>query len=192
VTTLEALADAVATACKPLLDAPFALFGHSLGAALGYEVALRLEQAGHPPLHLFVSARRAPNAVAPAAPMAPLSDDAFVREVQARYGPIPAAILEEPELMALLLPKLRADVRMNEEYLAPARPVACSVTALGGVDDASVTAADLDGWATFTRSRFRRHLLPGGHFFIRDVPAEVIPVLREGLQNAFSLSGGAA
>jgi surfactin synthase thioesterase subunit len=63
---------------------------------------------------------------------------------------------------------------------------------LGGIDDASVTSADLDGWAAFTRSRFQRHLLPGGHFFIRDSPAAVLARLREGLSSALAFSGGAA
>lgn len=42
-TRLEDLSDGAALALRDFADAPLALFGHSLGAALAYETALRLE-----------------------------------------------------------------------------------------------------------------------------------------------------
>jgi surfactin synthase thioesterase subunit len=180
--TLGAVAETVATAFRPLLDKPFALFGHSVGAALAYEVALRLEQWGHRSKHLFVSARRAPHAAATTFPIADLSDGDFLREVQTRYGGIPPSVLAEPDLLSLLLPRLRADVRLNEEYVAPARAVDAPLSVIGGTNDPTVSATELDQWESCTRAQFRRHLLPGGHFFIRESPAAVSPILCQALR----------
>jgi pyochelin biosynthetic protein PchC len=61
--TMDELADRVTDAVAPVIDRPLAIFGHSMGAALGYEVARRLAASGLDPPLLLVSGRRAPTAV---------------------------------------------------------------------------------------------------------------------------------
>jgi medium-chain acyl-[acyl-carrier-protein] hydrolase len=189
---MSALADAVVEAILPWLDRPFGLFGHSLGAAVAYEIACRLDDAGRAPAHLFVAGRRAPHAPPTAAPLANLDDVALLCEVQKRYGPIPAAVLAEPELIAMFLPTLRADLQVNEEYRGAPHPLSCAVSAFGGTDDATTTTEELDQWAACTRVNFERHLLPGKHFFINDARTPLLALIEQRLRAAPSSCGGVA
>lgn len=189
---MSALADAVVEAIWPWLDRPFALFGHSLGAAVAYEIACRLDDAGRAPVHLFVAGRRAPHAPPTAPPLADLADVALLCEVQKRYGPIPAAVLAEPELIAMFLPTLRADLQVNEEYRGAPHPLSCAVSAFGGTDDATTTTEELDQWAACTRVNFERHLLPGKHFFINDARTRLLSLIEQRLRAAPSSCGGVA
>ena len=116
---MAALASQIAGAIAPLAGQPFALFGHSLGALLAYEVALRLSAEGHSPEHLFVSGHQAPAIASRRAPIAHLPDAAFIQGL-IDLGGTPPEILDAPELLALLMPMLRADFALAERYKAPA------------------------------------------------------------------------
>lgn len=119
-TRLEDLADGAALALRDFADAPLALFGHSLGAALAYETALRLESAGAPLRHLFVSAHPAPHRQRGGA--LHRGDEAALLEDVRRQGGA-SELLEDADLRALFLPILRADYQAIETYRR-AQPIA--------------------------------------------------------------------
>jgi surfactin synthase thioesterase subunit len=111
-------------------------------------------------------------------PLRHLEDDDFVREVQRRYGGIPEEIMNEPDLLALLLPSVRADVHALETY----RPsgdarISCPVTVLGGTEDPNVPVSDLHAWNLETAGPFEVVPLPGGHFFFNDDPDRFFDVV---------------
>jgi medium-chain acyl-[acyl-carrier-protein] hydrolase len=191
-TTLPQLAEQVAAAILREIPAPVALFGHSVGAGAAYEVARRLEVLGRPPVHLFVAARRAPHLRSDLPPMSGLDDGALVAAIGARYGAIPAEVADRPELMALFVPVIRADLRLHEQYWAPPLPVACPITAFGGLDDAAVRDDELEAWGLYTRGTFGRQMFPGGHFFVRDQRPAVLAAIAATLRPASSFPSGAA
>ena len=164
------MSDAVEQAAGVLerhLDLPFALFGHSMGAILCFELARLLRSRyGVGPIHLFVSARRAPQFPDPRPPLHPLPDARFIAEIDRRYNGLPREVLANTELMELLLPMLRADVQMIETYAyEPDLPLDCPITAFGGLEDNDLRIEDLDGWRAHTNSHFEAKLFPGDHFF---------------------------
>jgi surfactin synthase thioesterase subunit len=175
--SVASLADALVSTLRAVTDRPFALFGHSLGAAIAYEVAVRLVRVGHVPIHLIVAARGAPDTVPPGPGLSDLDDESFVSGLRSKYDAIPAAILEDRELLELFLPQLRSDVRLHEQYVAPCVPLPCPITVLSGRDDETVREADLDAWASFTRASFKRLALPGGHFFVHDARNETLAAI---------------
>lgn len=168
VPSIPALVEALVPALVPELDRPFAFFGHSMGAVLAFEVARALEERGGPaPAHLVVSARRPPHLPGTELPLRGLPDPAFLAEVQRRYGGIPPEILAEPELLALLLPTLRADITALELHRPPRRtPLACPISAFGGAEDPLTPRAHLEAWRGETRGTFRLRLFQGGHFYL--------------------------
>jgi medium-chain acyl-[acyl-carrier-protein] hydrolase len=161
------------------LAGPFALFGHSFGALVAFEVARELRRRGGPePAHLFISARRGPRRPDPVPPLHGLSDDRFLAEVRSRYGGIPDAVLEEPELLALLLPTLRADLQAVETYTSePDTPLEVPMTAFGGLNDPWASLEDLEAWADETRGRFHITRFPGGHFYLNESEAALLEAL---------------
>src|SRR5262249_5081475 len=61
IATMHALIDALTAVIEPYLDRPFAFFGHSMGAAIGFELARSLRRHGKPlPFALYIAAARAP------------------------------------------------------------------------------------------------------------------------------------
>jgi len=174
-TTMPALVEDVTAGIQPLLDKPFALFGHSLGALLAFETARRLASVpGAGPAHLFASGRRAPHLPARSRPIADLEEGAFLDEIRKRYDGVPREVLEEPDLLALLLPALRADIASIESYrLEAAAPLECPITVYGGADDLEARDDELSAWRVHTRGAFGLRMFAGSHFFIRSSSAAV-------------------
>lgn len=168
-----------AAVVQPYLDIPFAFFGHSMGAVICFELARLLRSQNKvAPVHLFISARRAPQFPDQRPPLSPLRDEQFVAEICRRYNGIPGEVLKDPELMELLLPVLRADVKMLESYVyRPGPSLGCQITTFGGQEDAETPFEQLAGWREQTNARFRTNIFPGDHFFLRSAETEVLDVI---------------
>ena len=162
---MQPLLRALSASLLPHLDLPFAFFGHSMGATIGYEWAQKLRREGHEgPRMLLVAARRAPHVPPLEAPIYALADPAFKQKLRELNG-TPEEVLEDDELMALLMPLLRADFEINDTYRPSASPpLDCPISAFGGQDDDAVPLAHLEAWRELTCGSFRLKLLPGNHF----------------------------
>lgn len=163
------LAQNIAEALRPLLDIPFAFFGHSMGATLAFEVVrqLRREQKP-PPVHLFISARRAPQSRMSERVAYDLPEPEFMEELR-RLNGTPAEVLENPELMHLMLPTLRADFAVAQTYTYVSEPpLSCPISAYGGTEDKSVTRAELEGWRDQTTDAFSLQMFRGDHFYLQE------------------------
>lgn len=164
---LPVLVENIYQAIQPLLDKPFAFFGHSMGGMIAFELARVLSQNNSPqPLVLFISACGAPHIPNPNQPIHSLSDIEFLQSLKDLNG-TPSEILEKPELMQLLLPTLRADFELIETYqFASASPIDCPIFAFGALDDPRVSRERIEAWYIHTSSNFEAKFFEGDHFFI--------------------------
>ena len=163
----------------PLLDEPFAFFGHSMGTMLAFETARELRRRGQPlPKVLFVSGRSALHLTPTNAPLYHLSDEAFIAALQARYQQIPQAVIDDAGLMGLFLPMLRGDFTAIDTYVyQPETPLDCPIVAFGGRQDTVSTDA-LDAWSQHTSKSFDRYMFPGGHFYLNDQRVALLKTIR--------------
>jgi pyochelin biosynthetic protein PchC len=175
------LADLLTEVVRPLAGSPMALFGHSMGAILGFEVALRLERAGAGPRHLFASGRRAPSVARHET--VHLRDDRGLLADVAELNGTGSDVFADPELTAMVLPAIRADYRAIETYVP--RPgttrLCCPVTALHGATDPRVGLAEARAWSGHTDGGFRLAPFAGNHFFLLDDWTAVAAVIRADL-----------
>jgi medium-chain acyl-[acyl-carrier-protein] hydrolase len=153
----------------PETEQPFAFLGHSMGAVVAYELARLLRrEIGRSPVHLFVSACRAPGRPQLSGPCSTLPRPEFVAEVMRRYGGIPAAILADEDYMAAILPAMRADFGILERYRMTERPkLDCPISAFGGWDDTATPLPALEDWKLHTTGAFDLEMLDGGHFYLQ-------------------------
>ena len=181
-TSALSIVEAAADAMIPHLDLPFALFGHSMGALIGFELARHLRRRNLPmPIHLFLSGRGAPNFGKRERVTYNLPADEFAEELRQLNG-TPREVLEHQELMELMIPLLRADFQVCQTYdYTPEPPLDCPITAFGGLYDEAVTSEMVQAWRDQTTSKFRLCMIPGDHFFINSAQDRVLSVLSQEL-----------
>ncbi|EHR61169.1 thioesterase II family protein [Saccharomonospora cyanea] len=171
---------------------PFALYGHSLGGLVGFEVIRWLRRTGaRLPVRLYAGACRAPHVRTPGPflGLSRLPDDELVRQV-ADGGGIPAEVLAEPELMELVLPALRADFARIDDYeYVPGPPIEVPVVAFAGRTDHAVPLDQVRAWAPHTAAGFHLTVLDGGHFFLRESCEELVAALSADLRAAVAVRG---
>jgi medium-chain acyl-[acyl-carrier-protein] hydrolase len=191
-TRLANVVDPLFTALHPLADRPFALFGHSMGAAIAFELARRF--AASPlgrPLRLCVSGRRAPHLSARRRSFYDLPEDEFVRVIAAMNG-TPADVLRDDAMRRLFLPCLRADFELIETWApAPGPALTCPVSAFAGDADPEVNPGELAAWSRVTTGEFRSRMFAGDHFYLRNAHPPLLAALREDLAHDLGVSRGA-
>ena len=182
--SIAELAPALAEGILPLLDRPFAFYGHSLGGKIAFEVARALRRKRSAlPCHIFVGACHAPQLSWPFPQLHDLVEAELIEGIQKRYGGIPHQILEDAELRALLVPALRADLRLMETYRHSSEsPLDCAITAFGGLADTSVGRADLEAWRFQTCNAFDLRMVAGDHFFLQTERGGLLRALAAGLK----------
>jgi len=158
----------LAEALEPLLDMPYAFFGHSMGTLISFELARHLRRTGNHamPLRLFMSAHRAPQLPDPDPPTYHLPETEFIEELRRLQG-TPEEILQHEEILRLLIPLLRADFCLCETYAYQQEsPLACPITAFGSLQDAEVTRESVMAWKAQTSRAFKVRFFAGDHFFV--------------------------
>jgi surfactin synthase thioesterase subunit len=159
-------------------DRPLAIFGHSMGAVLAFELALRRQRAGQAPLAVFLAGCAAPARLAGRPKTYQLGDDAAFLARLERLGAIPVEVLADPDLRAMVLGVLRADITMLETYAgADGAALDCPIWVLGGREDDAATAADLLPWRDHARAGFEHAEFPGGHFFVNSEMTALVEFL---------------
>ena len=184
---VEELLEPLCVALADCLDLPYALFGHSTGAVVAYEAARRLTAtASRPPALLIVSGRRAPGLPNSRSRFSELPDGELRRALRDLNG-TPDALLEHPELLAAMLPTLRADLELNERYqpLAGAR-LECPVFGYLGAADRHVGHAELVAWQRTTTGPFRARCFEGDHFYLKGTPPHFLQTLAADLADVLS------
>jgi medium-chain acyl-[acyl-carrier-protein] hydrolase len=174
---LVPLVERIAAGIVPFLDRPFALFGHSMGALLAFELAHVLSARAHvQPIHLFVSGAAAPQLPSPHQ-FHTLPDAQFLAAVQNLSG-MSAEVAANDELMALFLPILRADFAVAERYShVAAGPLGCPLSVLAGRHDPLVALDLLPLWRVHSVAGCEIDLFPGDHFFLRSCRTQLLEIL---------------
>lgn len=164
---LDELTSQLVPAIAPLLDKPYAIFGYSMGALVAFETARVLEKNGHPkPKTVFAASRQAPSLPPQAPPFFDLPDDEFWAQVKKLNGS-PDEVFEKPELLELIGPVLRNDLRLCDSYSHDDDTLlSCPIRAYGSEHDLLTPLDALQAWEHHTENSFTTKVFPGDHFFI--------------------------
>lgn len=165
-TSTAGLIAALVPELRPLLDRPFVLFGHSMGALLSFELARALRRQGIQPHALLVSGHRGPQLPPSHPPLHALPQPELIEELRQMNG-TPTEVLDHPELLELLVPVIRADFQLCETYgYIPEPPFDFPISAFGGLQDPLCSREELAGWSEQTTAAGTYRMLPGDHFFL--------------------------
>lgn len=168
---LKSLAADIAEELQPHLTGRFALFGHSMGALVAYEVVQALRASYRiEPACLIVSGMRPPDQVRELARYSDLADGELRSAIAAMGGTDPG-VLDDPELWELFVPIIRSDLALCDTYAyAPAEPLRCPIVAYGSRSDPDLDEQRLNDWARFTTAPFAARMFPGDHFYFQQWP----------------------
>ncbi len=164
---------------------PYAIFGHSLGTLVAFELVKRIQVEEIPnPLHIFFSGRATPDIKDNSLELAVKPDEYFLEELK-KYPGIPVEIIKYPELLKYFLPVMRVDLQLVGEY-TPKRSirneVPCDISVLFGEKDHNYKLEDVKRWSTVTSADSTFYYFNGGHFFIGEYTDEVVEIINKTLK----------
>lgn len=165
----------------------YAIFGHSMGSAIAYELAKKIAEMGDClPKHLFISGRAAPH-ICKERQIHQLPDQQFLEEIK-KFGGTPQELLENTELLELFLPILRADFKIIESYRYQGEnnPLNCNITVLGGRND-DIGLTELAAWQHYTHKEFQMLMFEGGHFFLINQVEKIAEIINDSLTKKFAV-----
>jgi medium-chain acyl-[acyl-carrier-protein] hydrolase len=150
----------------------YAVYGHSLGALVGFELLREIRRRGGPdPVHFIVSGCSAPQLSSGETVRVSELSDAEIVDLLRRLGGTPGWMLADPTVLRMILPPFRADFSVKENYrYEPQPPLDVPITALAATDDPRADAESVSGWRDQTTRRFEQHLFTGGHFAVLEQP----------------------
>ncbi|MGD9898781.1 MAG: thioesterase II family protein [Calditrichaceae bacterium] len=186
---IETLVAELSPEIKNSIDRPFAIFGHSLGAIIGFEIAHHLKiNYGLKPVHLFLSGTKAPQLQSDKKLIYNLPDAEFLAEIKKLNG-TPAEVFEHQDLLKLIIPILRADFKLCETYSYEARiPLDCPISVLGGLQDPHLDKKMLESWSTQTNGPFFLRMFPGDHFYLNDHQQILLSTITRDINAHFNLN----
>jgi medium-chain acyl-[acyl-carrier-protein] hydrolase len=136
------------------------------------------DRRGIAPVHLFVGGCRAPDLPEEGYPAYNLPDSLLIELLRSLQG-VPEEALDEPELMKIVLPIIRADFEAYDTYeYNPGPPLLCPITAFVGKDDRSVCISKVHSWSAQAVKDFRIHVIPGNHFFLHTHARMVLEIIQ--------------
>ena len=160
---------------------PIALYGHSMGALVAFELARAMESAGTPPVHLFVSGRRAPYLPARRVPIHHLPQHEFAAALNAMG--MGGTTQGSAAFLRYALPLIQADLELSEEYeFRPQPRLRCPVTAFYGTEDPVVDADQVEAWRAVTTGSFALHTFAGDHFFHQRNRVSIVATMASALE----------
>lgn len=179
---IDQLLDSLIPALEPLLQKPYALFGHSVGALISFELLRRLRSMGSKmAVHLFVSGHSAPQVPISGVQIHNLPVKEFKEELS-RLAGTPREVLNSPEWFEAVSPSVRGDLSMAETYqYAAGCPLDVPITAFGGSEDRETTVEGINAWISQTTQSFCMHMMPGGHFFLRSERSAIWKIIADQL-----------
>ncbi len=162
-----------------ITEAPYLIFGHSMGSKITYKVCQKLQRQGLPaPMHIFLSGSGAPHFKPEDEKVYHLMEDETFRQEVINLGGTPREFFDHPELVEIFLPALKNDFAILETavYEPTIAPIACDISALFGKEDA-LTPEEREGWQHYSTQRCTFHYYEGGHFFLLDEAKAVIHLI---------------
>jgi medium-chain acyl-[acyl-carrier-protein] hydrolase len=182
--------DAVAALAAEVqeLDSKIALYGHSMGALVAFELAHELCARDTAPVHLFVSGRRAPHRSPSRTPIHDFPEAALVKALRAMGGMGDIAATS-PEFQRYVLNLIRADLELSETYtFGHASTLPCPITAFFAADDPVVDPEEARAWAAHSHHAFSAHEFTGDHFFHQRHRVAIAAQITRGLEQFASSS----
>lgn len=177
--TVQQLAADIHAEYAPLFQRPYAIWGHSMGTVVGYEVAKLVQQhSGRAPMVFFSSGSSAPCDSRFKAVPSLASAEGF-RDVLLRYGGVAPESLGDPDFMDYFAPIIKADLALLGGYQdVEVAPLECPLVLMEGRDD----SVRLDSWARYVARAPEVHLFDGGHFFLQDHAAALASLMSSRIQ----------
>lgn len=148
-------------------DSKYAIYGHSMGAAIAYEVCCKIaENKDDNLVHLFLSGRECPTKVKENQAIYKLGEEEFKKEIL-KLGGTPKEVFENESLKEVFVPIIRSDYKNIETYEHKHKNTVLSIpiTVFNGKDD-DLTEDEINGWKKQTSKEFKRYDYDGGHFFL--------------------------
>ena len=181
----EVIEDVFNVVKEQIPQSPYALFGHSMGGMISYELAQKIRACNlRLPLHLFVAGRSAPHVKRPDEKKYHLMSDADFKAEVIGLGGTPVEFFEHPELMNILLPLLKNDFRIAEADRAmnEIQPLDGNITVFFGKDE-DLTPEQCDGWKKHTKQLCSIHYFEGGHFFLHTQTEQIVNFINRTLSS---------
>lgn len=164
---LDVLIASIIEGIRPLMDLPFCIFGHSLGAVVGFELARQLRaRLGLDPVWIGISGHPAPCLPRRRPKVSHLDREEF-RIAMGRDFDVSDFVLQDKELFDTIYPLLRSDFGIVETYeCEESAPFRC-IGVFGGDSDPEASKSELEAWKAYSIEPLKLTMLPGGHDFVQ-------------------------